>query len=408
MSEARIHELIQQAAERAPTSATPAPQQPVARRAGETRPTVRADARRRGQVRARSQPRHRGAAAEPADQRHRRRERAVGLPPDADLARSATQTTTAPSTRPARAARAARRRRTDDDLQRRHRPEHSVGRRQRSGVAEQQPAQRRPATTRCSTRCISRTGLRRTRSRCCANFKIDSTRQQLQVTKLNRDISDVQLRATDHQHAVERPQRVLGLRVRRAGGRSRAAVGRPRRASWCRTTRRASRSARWRRSTSCRRSRAGRDAAAEPGRPRRRRRRTAELALKRLIVAGTQDPNWNATLDPVDRPDFQPRADRHRGGGPARAQRAHRPRDREEERRGQRRHLEVPARTRLQPQADLSGALRPVRASAARSSSLDGNGVHRQRRSATHSRRLRRRASARCSATTIPRWTVAA
>ena len=34
--------------------------------------------------------------------------------------------------------------------------------------------------------------------------------------------------------------------------------------------------------------------------------RTAELVLKRLIVSGTQDPNWNATIDPVDRPDFRP------------------------------------------------------------------------------------------------------
>src|SRR5207244_4205549 len=33
--------------------------------------------------------------------------------------------------------------------------------------------------------------------------------------------------------------------------------------------------------------------------------RTAELALKRMIVNGTQDPNWNATIDPVDRPDFR-------------------------------------------------------------------------------------------------------
>src|SRR5262249_44034432 len=33
-------------------------------------------------------------------------------------------------------------------------------------------------------------------------------------------------------------------------------------------------------------------------------RRNSELNLKRLIVSGTQDPNWNATLDPVDRPDF--------------------------------------------------------------------------------------------------------
>jgi outer membrane protein TolC len=34
--------------------------------------------------------------------------------------------------------------------------------------------------------------------------------------------------------------------------------------------------------------------------------RTAELALKRLIVAGTSDPNWNATIEPVDRPEFRP------------------------------------------------------------------------------------------------------
>jgi outer membrane protein TolC len=34
-------------------------------------------------------------------------------------------------------------------------------------------------------------------------------------------------------------------------------------------------------------------------------RRTAELTLKRLIVSGTEDPSWRATLDPVDRPDFQ-------------------------------------------------------------------------------------------------------
>jgi outer membrane protein TolC len=31
---------------------------------------------------------------------------------------------------------------------------------------------------------------------------------------------------------------------------------------------------------------------------------TTELALKRLIVSGTQDPNWNAKIDPTDRPEF--------------------------------------------------------------------------------------------------------
>ena len=35
-------------------------------------------------------------------------------------------------------------------------------------------------------------------------------------------------------------------------------------------------------------------------------RDTAEVALKQQIVAGTQDPNWNARIIPSDRPDFAP------------------------------------------------------------------------------------------------------
>jgi len=35
-------------------------------------------------------------------------------------------------------------------------------------------------------------------------------------------------------------------------------------------------------------------------------RDTAEVTLKQQIVSGTQDPNWNARIDPVDRPEFQP------------------------------------------------------------------------------------------------------
>jgi outer membrane protein len=37
-------------------------------------------------------------------------------------------------------------------------------------------------------------------------------------------------------------------------------------------------------------------------------RRTAELALKRLLVAGPDDALWRAVIDPVDRPDNEPRA----------------------------------------------------------------------------------------------------
>jgi outer membrane protein len=34
--------------------------------------------------------------------------------------------------------------------------------------------------------------------------------------------------------------------------------------------------------------------------------RTAEISLKRLIVSGTNDPLWTSAIDPVDRPDFRP------------------------------------------------------------------------------------------------------
>jgi len=34
--------------------------------------------------------------------------------------------------------------------------------------------------------------------------------------------------------------------------------------------------------------------------------RTSELALKRLIVSGTDDPLWNGVIDPTDRPSFTP------------------------------------------------------------------------------------------------------
>jgi len=35
-------------------------------------------------------------------------------------------------------------------------------------------------------------------------------------------------------------------------------------------------------------------------------RKIAETNLKRLIVSGTDDPNWRATIDPIDRPEFLP------------------------------------------------------------------------------------------------------
>jgi outer membrane protein len=136
------------------------------------------------------------------------------------------------------------------------------------------------------------------------NFRIDSTRQQLRVTKISRDISDVQLRATitntlsnvrnaywDYVfsiQAVEVAQESLELASKLVqDNQVRVEVG----------------------------TMAPIDVVQAQSEQATRRqtlvtaqstRRTAELALKRLIVAGTADPNWNAQLDPVDRPDFRP------------------------------------------------------------------------------------------------------
>ncbi|OFW18135.1 MAG: hypothetical protein A3F69_03230, partial [Acidobacteria bacterium RIFCSPLOWO2_12_FULL_66_10] len=134
-------------------------------------------------------------------------------------------------------------------------------------------------------------------------FKIDSTRQQLQVTKISRDISDVQLRATitntlsnvrnaywDYvfaTQAVEVARQSLALAAKLVqDNQTRVEVG----------------------------TMAPIDVVSAQSEQATRRqalvsaessRRTTELALKRLIVAGTQDANWNAQLDPVDRPEFR-------------------------------------------------------------------------------------------------------
>ncbi|MBI3490937.1 MAG: TolC family protein, partial [Acidobacteria bacterium] len=134
-------------------------------------------------------------------------------------------------------------------------------------------------------------------------FKTDSTRRQLQVTKVTRDISDVQLRATitntlsnvrnaywDYVfavQAVEVAQKSLDLATKLVqDNQTRVEVG----------------------------TMAPIDVVQAQSEQATRRqalvtaqssRRTTELALKRLIVSGTQDSNWNAQLDPVDRPDFR-------------------------------------------------------------------------------------------------------
>jgi outer membrane protein TolC len=134
------------------------------------------------------------------------------------------------------------------------------------------------------------------------NFTIDSTRRSLQVTKINRDISDLQLRATitntlsnvrnaywDYVFAVQSVD-VAAQSVALASqlvkdNQTRVEVG----------------------------TMAPIDVVQAQSQAATQQQllvtaqgamRTAELALKRLIVGGTQDQNWNVRLDPTDRPDF--------------------------------------------------------------------------------------------------------
>jgi outer membrane protein TolC len=135
-------------------------------------------------------------------------------------------------------------------------------------------------------------------------FHTDANRQQLQVTKLNRDVSDVQLTSTitntlsnvrnaywDYVFAVqsvEVAQQTLDLANKQVeDNQTRVQVGTMAPIDVVQ-------------------ARAQAASSLQNLVVAQATMRTSELALKRLIVNGTQDPNWNATIDPVDRPDFRP------------------------------------------------------------------------------------------------------
>ena len=137
-------------------------------------------------------------------------------------------------------------------------------------------------------------------------FRIDANRQQLVVTKLNRDISDVQLTALitntvsnvrnaywDYVfsvQAVDVAQQSLSLANKQVeDNQTRVQVGTMAPIDVVQ-------------------ARAQSAASLQNLVVAQATMRTSELALKRFIVNGTQDPNWNATIDPVDRPDFRPEA----------------------------------------------------------------------------------------------------
>lgn len=136
------------------------------------------------------------------------------------------------------------------------------------------------------------------------NLRLDNTRQQIIVTSLNQEISEIQLQATvintlsnvsnaywDYVYAVE----AVGVAKRSVelaeqlvrDNESRVEIGTMAPIDIIQAQAQAA-------------TQRQNLAAAEGT------RRTAELALKRLIVGGTEDPNWGSTLDPVDRPQFVP------------------------------------------------------------------------------------------------------
>jgi len=137
-------------------------------------------------------------------------------------------------------------------------------------------------------------------------FRTDSTRQQLQVTKINRDITDVQLKATitntlsnvrnaywDYVFAVQSvdvARQSLDLANKQVeDNQTRVQVGTMAPIDVVQAQAQAA-------------------SALQNLVVAQASMRTSELALKRMIVSGTEDPNWNATIDPVDRPDFRPEA----------------------------------------------------------------------------------------------------
>jgi outer membrane protein len=136
------------------------------------------------------------------------------------------------------------------------------------------------------------------------NFRTDSTRQQIQVTKISRDISDVQLKSTIVNtlsnvreaywnyvfavQSVEVAQQSVDLAEQLVkDNQTRVEVGTM---SPIDVITAQSQAATARQNLVVAQN----------------TMRTSELALKTQIVSGTSDPNWNVNLDAIDRPEFQP------------------------------------------------------------------------------------------------------
>ncbi len=136
------------------------------------------------------------------------------------------------------------------------------------------------------------------------DFKIDSTRQQLLVTRINQDISDIQLQQItintvanvrnaywDYVFAVQsvdvsRQSLALAEELFR-NNQTKVEIGTMAPIDVVQAQAQVA---------------AGRQALVTA----EGTRRTAEILLKTLLVNGTSDPLWTSTIEPIDRPDFLP------------------------------------------------------------------------------------------------------
>lgn len=135
------------------------------------------------------------------------------------------------------------------------------------------------------------------------DFRIDTTRQQLLVTRINQEISDVQLQQTiintlanvrnaywDYVFAVQsvevsRQSLALAEELLR-NNQTKVDIGTMAPIDVVQAQSQVAQQ---------RQALVGAEGAS----------RTAEITLKRLIVNGTTDPLWTSTIDPADRPDFK-------------------------------------------------------------------------------------------------------
>ena len=208
--------------------------------------------RRGGQAGARAEPRHPDPALRPADSGHRRRAGAIVL--GAATARPASPGTRRRSSRPTSFAGSGASIAQPAVLQ----PASVVNQTLPWGAQlhrhlEQRAVHDQRTCSAASTRSSARTCNLQYTQPLLRNFEIDQIRQQVANSKKIRELSDIQLDGVITQTLRNVQERVLGSVVRDQQPEGAAAVAGAGAAVAAATTRSASRSARWRRSTSCRR-----------------------------------------------------------------------------------------------------------------------------------------------------------